>query len=291
MQPIKEETFYASEPNLPFTVFTSDNHKAEMHWHTFIELLYVIRGSIRIKIGESEYIAYPGDFYIINSQEIHLTEWLSPVKDRQVLVIQFEPSVIDSNLGLFFEFKYIMPFLKNELIYAKYIKVDEKNDFKVILTHILHEFRNKEPGYELEIKGNIFRIFSWLIRNNYIIISTILNSKVDNLMKLRDLLEYIENKYYEQISMKKAAKMVCMSDSHFCRFFKSTMGKSFTEYVNFVRLKESEKLLISTNKSITEIAMEVGYSSVGYFDRFFKKEKGISPLLYKKQNSTTFEQK
>ena len=71
--------------------------------------------------------------------------------------------------------------------------------------------------------------------------------------------------------------------TYFSRLFKKVMGKSFTEYVMSVKINESKKLLAKGEKSVTDIAMELGFSSVSYFAKQFKKETGIAPHKFKKE--------
>ena len=125
---------------------------ARPHWHTYIELLYVVEGRYSITIGKDDYAALPGDFFIINSEETHGTTCTSAKVDHSLLVIQFEPSVIFSSLGSLFEFAYMVPFLKNEVRYEKYVKLRRDSGLKQILTSVLQEFSSRRPGFELEIK-------------------------------------------------------------------------------------------------------------------------------------------
>lgn len=60
------------------------------------------------------------------------------------------------------------------------------------------------------------------------------------------------------------------------------MGSTLTEYVNFTRMHKAEQLLINQNKSISEIALECGFSSPQYFNKLFRKINGVSPSYYKK---------
>ena len=75
-----------------------------------------------------------------------------------------------------------------------------------------------------------------------------------------------------------------MSYHHFCRIFKKVTGKTFIQYLNFVRLREAEKLLIMSDKSVSEIAVSVGFQNTSYFSHIFKKEKSVCPMTYRKSN-------
>lgn len=290
LQPIKEECFIVSEPNVPFTAFINRGPSVKIHWHTYIEMLYVISGSAIITIDSEKFHAGAGDFLIINSHEAHASEYFDHIP-TEILVIQFEPTVINPALGSVFESGYMVPFLQKEVRYSKYIKLPDNSGLKTLLIEILDEFAGKNPGYELCVKGNIYKAFSWLIRNSHITLPRDNSFKTSDLLRLKDLMEYIESNYHEEISNETASRLACMSYHHFCRYFKKATGRTFIEYLNYIRLCEAEKLLLTTCKSISEIALKVGFPSVSYFNRLFRKEKGLAPLAFKKQNTPSIKAK
>lgn len=93
---------------------------------------------------------------------------------------------------------------------------------------------------------------------------------------------HIDLNYKYDITAESAAKICNMSYSYFSRFFKTVMKKTFNEYLNFIRIVEAEKLLLTTNLNITEIAHETGFSTSSYFIQQFKRHKKISPKQFKK---------
>lgn len=99
-----------------------------------------------------------------------------------------------------------------------------------------------------------------------------------------DALYYIENHYSENISLDIVADIAGFSSGHFSRVFQSQLGKSYSEYVVAVRLKHVKELLLTTNKSITEIALDTGYSHASNLTEQFKKKIGMTPLSYRKGN-------
>jgi AraC-like DNA-binding protein len=64
------------------------------------------------------------------------------------------------------------------------------------------------------------------------------------------------------------------------------MGKTFTNYLNYIRITEAEKLLLTTEMTMTEIAQETGFSSSSYFIQQFKQYKNISPSQFRKKVSS-----
>ena len=95
---------------------------------------------------------------------------------------------------------------------------------------------------------------------------------------------YISHHYKENITLNKMAKLSCMSDSYFSRRFKTVTGFGFKEYLNAVRIRHACDLLLSTDKSITQIASDCGYMDSNYFGDAFHKIKHVSPSQYRKTN-------
>lgn len=101
-------------------------------------------------------------------------------------------------------------------------------------------------------------------------------------MKL--ILKYIENHYMDKITISDIAKEINLSDSHFMKYFKKTMGTTFITYLNDYRLTMTQRLLLSSDDSILEIAAETGFENLSYFNRIFKKRFGQTPSEYRKKS-------
>ena len=92
---------------------------------------------------------------------------------------------------------------------------------------------------------------------------------------------YINKNYADDLALEDMSAMLGFDRSYFCRIFKSATGATFTEYLNFVRICKAEKRLSEGNDSILDISAEVGFSSVSYFNKVFKKYRNCSPSLYR----------
>ena len=110
---------------------------------------------------------------------------------------------------------------------------------------------------------------------------------LENIMKpafdenLQIALNYINSHLDENLTIQLIAKNTNISKSVLYRKFRVHFGCTISEYINKIRIQKASELL-NTDLSIEEIAQITGYSSGSYFSKMFKKEKGISPLKYKK---------
>jgi len=97
-------------------------------------------------------------------------------------------------------------------------------------------------------------------------------------------LKYINKNYTENISLDDIATATHISKFHFCRKFRKATGATVLEYLNNVRLTRVHNLLLNTDTSISEIAVQTGFSSALNLSRAFKKVYGRSPREFRKLN-------
>lgn len=92
---------------------------------------------------------------------------------------------------------------------------------------------------------------------------------------------YLDRNLFRDISVEEAASHVSLSTSYFSLLFKQTYGETFIEYVTRQRMERAKSLLAETQKSVTQIAKEVGYAERRYFTKVFIKYTGDNPTDYR----------
>jgi AraC-like DNA-binding protein len=107
--------------------------------------------------------------------------------------------------------------------------------------------------------------------------------KEELLNRVEKAIDYIKSAYTEDISLEQLATVSNLSKFHFTRIFKKITGKTPYQYLMQIRVTEAKNLLLHSNRSITEIAYEVGFNNPTSFYNFFIKEVGISPSRYRNQ--------
>jgi YesN/AraC family two-component response regulator len=99
---------------------------------------------------------------------------------------------------------------------------------------------------------------------------------------VRQAMAYIHEHYAESISRADLARHVALSEDYLTACFRKESGVTPIAYLNRYRVKQARQLLTDTDKSITEIALEVGFYDSGYFGRVFRREVGVSPEAYRR---------
>jgi len=97
------------------------------------------------------------------------------------------------------------------------------------------------------------------------------------------LVDFVDTHFQEPVSLKTLSYEYELSPAYLGQQFKKKTGKSFTDYINGLRISRAKELLRETSLKEKSIALEVGYSDHNYFYRVFKKYEKISPSQFRKQ--------
>ncbi|OPJ65274.1 helix-turn-helix domain-containing protein [Clostridium oryzae] len=264
------------------------------HYHNYIEILYGISGTYEVILNGKCYKFTDGDLVLINSKEVHQINSCCQ-KGGQYIVLRFEPEVIYNSMFYnHLQLKYVFPFILENSEHQKVIKkaTIESTFIPNLLYEILKEFQMEAYGYELAIQNHIGRIFLWILRYFHQANVDFMHSLLTNMSSFKCLqpsFDYVLEHFNEDLKATDMAALCNMSSSYFSRTFNEQMHMNFNEYVNYIRITEAEKLLISTTMNITEIANAVGFNTTSYFIKLFKSYKNISPKQFRKEFIITFD--
>lgn len=248
------------------------------HYHEYIEYLYALDTDMNVWINGTPYHMVTGDLIIINSGELHN---ISFNKHCHYICVKFSPKILYFDENSLFEFKYVTPFLSDRVPKKLFHKSDlESTDVHGLSCEILDEWNKRSPAYELIIRANILRIFSgifrfWDTENGF-------KSEAIMTESIKKALVYITENY-ETATLEAVARYCGLSYNHFSASFKRIIGRSFTDYLDLIRINEAERLLLSTDNSVTDIAFSCGFSSSSHFISRFKSQKGITPGQFRKK--------
>ena len=142
--------------------------------------------------------------------------------------------------------------------------------------------KTKPQGYELYIKSQLYQFFFVLDNRCRNLVQPKKSNK--SLDKIKIVLKYIENNYMDKIPIADIAEVAGFSESHFMRYFKETMGTSFVDYLKDYRLTMASRLLVASDSAILDIAAEVGFENLSYFNRAFKQKYQMTPSTFRREN-------
>lgn len=106
---------------------------------------------------------------------------------------------------------------------------------------------------------------------------------LNNKIRMGTIYDYIHENYDKNPDVNTIAKATNLITPAFCRYFKKQTNMTFTDFVNTYRINQA-KLLLLQNVSITEVCLNVGFESLSYFNKLFKKYIGETPSAFKKRH-------
>lgn len=138
---------------------------------------------------------------------------------------------------------------------------------------------------ELAAESVFEDICMWVVKVLDTFLDTVYESRnIKNSKLLSDALSYIREHYNGSLSLESVSQKVFISPFYLSHLFKEELGITFLEYITKIRIKEAKILLKDPKLSIVAISSEVGYDDPSYFSKVFKKNTGISPNQYRKNN-------
>lgn len=258
-------------------------NKYEGEVHDYYELYVCLNGKAKVEAGNSEYLLSERDFLITPPSTPHThnpnNSYLSSVSIcfsarglKDELICNKVGTLDDVKLNVLnilineyinnykFQNNYEMPYVKkvefkNEYAYPQMFKCA----LEMMLILITREFQNDNPDKKIDFSK-------------------------ENRESKNKVIQYIKEHYKEKIVLEDIAKEFNYSVGHLCRKFKLEIGDSIVNYIIKYRISMAMKLLFERpDLSIEEIALDVGFNDVQFFDKTFKKLVGMTPGQYRKE--------
>lgn len=268
---------------LPFQA----GEKTQLHTHDYIELAYVVEGEFRQRILGRDITFAKGDLCLIDKNCLH-QDYLS---DRPACILflgianDMFSEIMDENVTI----QKITSFLQSALLKQKDLQqylhfrpgsdpgaVDELEDCLFLLLKELHD---NETGFSYICKGLLLRIFR-IISSKYDFSLSEEQRKTMNWIIFEEISDYIK-RHYTTITIRELVREFHFQEDYFNRIIKSKTGLTYSAYVQRIRLERAAHMLITTEKSVEEIAELIGYHNKGYFYKIFQSRYGMTPAKYR----------
>ena len=254
------------------------------HVHSAIEILYIVKGRFRMFADDTEVVVGEGCTVLFRSNAVHKIFPLSP-GESFYYVLKVKPALIMDFSSPDERGSYLMDLAlrtgDRKVMWTA--KESEDSGISAEILNIAKEAERRDYGYDIAMKAGAARVLLAILRDTRPIESRLdCGLSENNIRRIYDVTVYINSHYGENLTAADCAARAIMSVSYFSRCFAKVTGKSFKDYLNTVRVGHAEKALATTDRSVTEIAADCGFSNVSYFISVYKKLKGITPLAARK---------
>lgn len=273
----REYTEYMKD--LPINIYLADIREKPLYWQDSIQIIFVLEGSIRVGVENEVYTLDERELEIINSNEVYSIK----SKDKNlVLVLQIDPN--------FFERYY--EDAKEVFFYTDSPeKINQETEKYQILRRyisiIVYEVISKIDDYEDQIEENLLKMMYHLLNNFHYLYyegeGENLRDDEEQMERYHRIVKYLSNNYMNKVSLQDIAEKEFLSSQYLSYKIKNILGHGFNEFLNQIRVEESTKLLLDTDKKISEISEDVGFSHIRYYNKHFKLHYKMTPLQYRKR--------
>lgn len=260
--------------DIPFKLFVFEgkdgNYIREKHWHRSVEIFALFEGELKFFLNAKEYALRPGEFMLVNSNEIHSI--LSP-KENKTIVLQIPLATFE---------KY---YTDERFIYFTHSSRIQDEEVMKLIGDMYTTYSNKKYGYELRVQGQFYALI-------YLLVTKYRKTEVDpqlvrhnkKLTRLSTITAYMKDNYMKELSLESLAKIFGYSPTYLSRMFQKYAQTNYKVYLNNIRLEHAYKDLNNTNTAIGEIAINNGFPNSKSFAKAFKGKYGVMPSEYRKNN-------
>ena len=253
-----------------------------LHFHNGIEIGLCREGSGLFFIDNRIIPFGPGDVSVIFPDQPHIAQ--SPNENPSswsFLTVDAERLFCDISAS---QFRKVQAATNGKHCLSGILPVTEYKEISSIVGMIFDELEKQQTEYRLAVKGLMLSLLLMVSRLSADESrESGASSAAADIMLLSPAISHICSHYGEDISVPELAKLCNLSVTHFRRLFRRTMGRAPSEYLLEVRMRMARSLLKSTEISVAEVALSIGYGSISSFNRHFRQNCGVSPREYRKR--------
>lgn len=271
----------ASQIIMEHILIEENGSGAPPHWHDQLLLMYIVKGEMTVLCRNQKVLGEQGDIIIVNPNEIHSVE--NAVKGVEYYLLKIDLILLLGKQPDLKQTIYAEPLLKNSILFENKVSRDDLT--LNIIKNMVKEFREKNEGHELALIGLTYQMLTTLLRKYKKTIpdKTELDMQYRRLNQIKPAIIYMEDHFAEKVTLADLSEIAHLSPIHFSRVFKTVSGFSPMDFLNQLRVQKAAQLLVKTDKTIVEIAMDTGFNDGNYFSRFFKKCRNETPSEFREK--------
>ena len=280
MEPVYEKIYNQKDASFNVLDLKADSFNFPYHFHPEYELTLITKGTGHRFVGDHTDIFVEHDLVLLGSNLPHC--WLDYGENKSpvsAVVVQFEENSFGSG---FFNLPEMF------LVKALLEKSVKGIQFKNVPKSIVDKFSRLPLLNGMNQLLSFMTVMDYLSKHDNILVLSgseyglkhFANSKFT---RINDVFKHVSDNFKKDISVTDVADLVHMSPSAFCHYFKKYTKKTFTQYLNEVRVGYACKILMETDVNVSQVCYLSGYNSLSMFNKSFKKITSKTPMNYRKQ--------
>ena len=260
-----------------------------MHRPDHLEVVIFESGELGYEVDDRACTLHKNDIIVVGDRIRHRCRPLSgSQKEARSVVLSFLPELIHYGTPAGDNMQYLMPFTAQDSTFLNVIPA--KAGLTREIVDFIERIRAELPGVtersRLAIRTYLKMILVHLV--NYYWEDAESRSSLDrqraSVRRIEPILEHIREHYEEPIRVNEAARLCAMSTCCFMNLFREVTGQSFIAYLNRFRVLRAQNLLVSSDKSISEVSEETGFCNQSYFGVIFRRNTGMTPHAWRQNH-------
>lgn len=260
----------------------------DRHWHHTIEIHYISQGSYLFEINLEEYSLQEGDICFLNGEDLH--QITGKNRDTRHEVLIFDPKILDFSYQDEFEEQVLSPFISRRQILPHVLRTSDEHYeiLKPLVLQLMKLSLEKPSGWYVSCKLLLLQMLNIMYDRKMLLAADDMLSAADKLKidRYKKLVSYMEEHYFEPVSLQDLGDVISCNPQYLCRFFKEITGTSPIQYLISFRIEHACVMLLETTDPVLDISMDCGFENISYFIRKFKQLKGCTPKEYRSRHST-----
>lgn len=152
-----------------------------------------------------------------------------------------------------------------------------------ILQRLVYLYTEDHPSKDFFVSNMLQELIIRILQANVRQDHRVRARELSGSNRLAFVVDHIQKNLGGKLSVKELSEKACMSESHFYRVFKKEMGMSLTDFINEERINTAASMLEDPDCDLTEVFLACGFKNRSYFNRIFKRQKGLSPNAYRRR--------
>lgn len=255
-------------------IYDKDEFSSKKHWHKELEFAYLISGRLQINVDDVIRDLTEGELFIISGGAVHY--YIDKEHEFEVGVVKISLQLFD---GLSRDVKEFLAGLYEEVLH-----IDQSEEVRRIFMDIVGLITEREKiVQEMVLMARMIELSLYLSAHGSLVKNHMEYKKNSDAELMERMTAYFLDHCNEKVTLADMASHLGFSESYCSKYIKKKTSMNFLEYLNSSRIMRAETLLRTTEKSVTEIAYSIGFSSIQSFNRVFKASCGESPSDYRKR--------
>ncbi len=245
------------------------------HWHMELEFIRILQGSLELSLDGKFLCLQEGDVALVNSGIIH--GGIPHECVYQCLVFDFQHFVQTGPMLRSSSMTVMTQAVLFDTLYPA------GSELSLLMGRVFEAAEKQSTGYEWTVTGLLYEWMGEVLRLKKYGADQTDRKLAKKVLQIKKTLQRIRLDYAATLTLEDLAMEAGLSPKYFCRMFRQVTGRTPVDYLNYYRIECAAEQLLTTCEPVTDIALSCGFNDLSYFVKQFRRYKGCSASIYRRQ--------